>query len=181
MNRIVLFLFMAMSFSFAKTQNFYPLHPSIGDTIDLNEKLDYSLFDSVPNANYKYGVIEFYNNNFYLRVESQDNSNINLETGLEIENYSSEKLLLTQEKIISEQMKIEKVNAYFKYVAEEAKKPKKDPRISVSKPPSLRIEGPMSDQMKKEVRITSRLKEEQRRSRDFEMGLRPRNAFIEFR
>jgi hypothetical protein len=52
--------------AFILAQGVYPLHPSVGDTIDLNEKLDYSLFPKVDNNNFVYAIIGFNNNNFQL-------------------------------------------------------------------------------------------------------------------
>lgn len=173
--KVFILSFFCLLVSFGFSQTTYPLHPSVGDTIELNEKLDYSLFDSIANENFLFAWIEFQKDNFYLISTWKSDLVVPLS-----EATFTTKYLLSQEQIIEEQKKIEKVNTYYRYLAEEAKKPKKAPEKSISKAPPIRLQGPMSEHMKKEVRMNNRLKDEQRRSREFKLGLRPRNMFIQF-
>ena len=97
-------LFPFLSFS----QDVYPLHPTVGDTIDRGEKLDYSLFANSPNDSFNFSVIKYLNSGFILiknrAFKGLDGS---------IKGYS-DSTLLTQEQIIEEQQKIQKINAYYK-------------------------------------------------------------------
>ncbi|MBL4707900.1 MAG: hypothetical protein JKY48_05600 [Flavobacteriales bacterium] len=171
------FLFLScLLVQFVLSQNVYPLHPSVGDTIDINEKLDYSLFSVIDNNGFQYATIGFEKNAFKLSILI---IKIEEETELEIE--TSYTLDLTQAQIIEEQQKIQKVNAYYKYLAEEAKKPKIEPSTSPQKSLPIRFESAMSEKMKKEVRMNLRLKEDSRRMQEFEMGLRPRELRLEFK
>lgn len=160
----------------AISQDVYPLHPSVGDSIDLEEKLDYSLFPKIDNNGFEYATIQFEDDMFKLVVFVKYNDK---ETGLEMETTYQE--VLTQEEIIEEQQKIQKVNAYYRYLAEEEKKPKTNTTQPSPKSVPIRLEGPMSEKMKKEARMSTRLKEDSRRAQEFEMGLRPRELRIEFK
>ena len=57
-NLILTFVFSLSSFQLF-CQNAYPLHPSVGDTLEQIEKLDYSLFPFIDNEPFDYGVIGF--------------------------------------------------------------------------------------------------------------------------
>tara|TARA_B110000503_G_scaffold140297_1_gene230760 strand:- start:3108 stop:3635 length:528 start_codon:yes stop_codon:yes gene_type:complete len=164
-------LFPFLSFS----QDVYPLHPTVGDTIDRDEKLDYSLFANSPNDSFNFSVIKYLNSGFILiknrAFKGLDGS---------IKGYS-DSTLLTQEQIIEEQQKIQKINAYYKYLAEEAKKPKQEDYKSLENKIPVRFDGPISDQMRKESRMKARLAEDERRMEEFQMGMRPREMRIEFR
>lgn len=159
----------------ASAQDVYPLHPSVGDTIDLTEKLDYSLFSEIENKGFQHAVIVFREGNFVLLVKTDS---IN-----EKESESEYAQTLEQESIITEQQKIQKINAYYRYLAEEAKKPKTTPleQPNNQRKYPIRVEGAMSEKMKKEARMLQRLKEDNRRMQEFEMGLRPRDVRIEFK
>ena len=63
-----------LSFSIVSAQQSYPLHPSIGDTIDRNEKLDYSLFPAVANQDFKFAIIEFAKDSFFLAISNSNTS-----------------------------------------------------------------------------------------------------------
>lgn len=152
-------------------QNVYPLHPSVGDTIDLNEKLDYSLFEKTKNTEFGPATIQFINNEFVLIFTYIDSA-----TSLEIHTTVS----ISQEDIIAEQQKIQKINAYYKYLAEEEKNPKpKEYKVLEQKLP-IRFDGPISEKIKKDARMKVRLVEDQRRMDEFQMGLRPREMILEF-
>ena len=156
------------------SQGVYPLHPLVGDTIDRNEKLDYSLFANSKNDNFNFSVIKYLNSGFIL-VENRTIEEPN-ET---VKDYN-DTLLLSQEQIIEEQQKIQKINAYYKYLAEEAKKLKQEDYKSLEKKIPIRFDGPISDQLKKEDRMKERLADDQRRMEEFQMGLRPREVGIQF-
>ena len=150
------------------SQNTYPLHPSIGDTIDRTEKLDYSLFPFISNESFEYAHIIFLNDSFYLELKNYDND-------LKFRKY------LSKNQLIDAQKSIEKVNQYYRYLA----KQKLDtsyyqPQSRETKLPPLRIDGPMTEQMKKEARMNMRLKEDARRQKEVQQGTRQGELFIEF-
>ncbi len=157
------------------SQGVYPLHPSVGDTIDRDEKLDYSLFANSPNDGFNFSVIKYLNSEFIL-IENR----VFLNSDGPLENYH-DTLLLSQVQIIEEQQKIQKINTYYKYPAEESLKPKKEEYKSLEMKIPIRFDGPISDQLKKENRMKERLVEDQRRLDEFQMGLRPKEMRIEFR
>jgi hypothetical protein len=147
----------------------YPLHPSVGDTLDRLEKLDYSLFPEVNNQGFNYAVIQYRENNFYLDAGYENKDSL-------------QSFLLSQENIIEAQQNIEKINAYYRYEKEAEKKTSSSNSLnSSSKINNLRLDGPMSEQMKKESRMNVRLEEDARRMQEFQQGLRPREIHIEFK
>jgi hypothetical protein len=163
--------------AFILAQGVYPLHPSVGDTIDLNEKLDYSLFPKVDNNNFVYAIIGFNNNNFQLYTLLEEV--VDEETGLVLAYRDS--LILKQEQIIEEQQKIQKINAYYHYLAQEAKKPKQKESFPVlERKIPVRFDGPIAERMKKQARMKTRLADDQRMMNDFQMGMRPREMRLEF-
>lgn len=174
MKHIIGFVFLLFPF-FSFAQDVYPLHPTVGDTIDRDEKLDYSLFENSPNDSFNFSVIKYLNSGFILI----ENKAFKRSDG-SILNYN-DSTVLTQNQIIEEQQKIQKINAYYKYLAEEAKKPKKEEYKKLEKKIPVRFDGPISDQMRKENRMKARLVEDQRRIEEFQMGMRPREMRIEFR
>lgn len=162
------FLLLLLFLSRAAAQ-VYPLHPSVGDTLDRLEKLDYSLFPQVNNQGFNFAVIQYRDNNFYLDVNYETKDSL-------------QAMLLSQETIIEAQQNIEKVNAYYRYEKEaEKKKSSSNSLSSSSKVNNLRLDGPMSEQMKKESRMNIRLEEDARRMQEFQQGLRPREIHIEFK
>ncbi len=160
---------------FCLAQDVYPLHPSIGDTIDSNEKLDYSLLPNSANKGFNYATIKYINAKFVL-IESRTRKQPN---GL-MRQYN-DSTALPQEQIIEEQQKIQKINAYYKYLAEEATKPKKEEYKPKDKKIPIRFDTPVSKKILKEARMKTRIIEDQRRMQEFQMGLRPREMMIEFR
>ena len=163
--------------TFISAQGLYPLHPSVGDTIDLNEKLDYSLFPKVENNDFVYAIIDFNNNNFQLYTLLEEI--IDEETGLVLAYRDS--LILKQKQIIEEQQKIQKINAYYHYLAEEAKKPTQKENFPVlERKIPVRFDGPIAERMKKEARMKTRLADDKRMMNDFQMGMRPREVRLEF-
>lgn len=145
-------------------QQIYPLHPSVGDTIEKVEKLDYSLFPQDQNDGFQMATIQFKGENFHLVIQTLDQ-----ETGLEIETTR----VISQEEIIEAQKNIEKINAFYRLMAEEKKKEKTERLEKHKQSLPIRLEGKMSEQMKKQARMNIRLKEDARIQREFEMGLRP--------
>ena len=164
MKRILLVLFF-LSFKLT-AQDVYPLHPSIGDTLDLLEKLDYSLFPEVENNGFQYALITYRTDAFFLTSH--------------FDNDSVASTKLDQETIIEAQQNIEKVNAYYRYLKEK-ETTEKNSTIHTDKAPPIRLEGPMSDKMRKEARMNVRLQEDARRMQEFQQGLRPRELHIEFK
>lgn len=172
MNKLLLLFFSIISLQTAMCQSVYPLHPSVGDTIELQEKLDYSLFADVDNNTFQYATIKFENNGFILEVNGKDNDPL---LG-EIEIVTTGKL--SQEEIIEEQKKIQKINAYYKYLMERKEYADNETKKTVE-PPAINLQGPLQERMKKEARMMIRLKEDQIRANEFQFGLRP-STRIEF-
>lgn len=180
MKIVLLFLSLAL-LKTASAQDVYPLHPSVGDTISLQEKLDYSLFSKVENTGFKEATIQFLNEGFVLVIKTTDHTDLDTETELHLISTKKDTIALSQEEIIEEQKKIQKVNEYFNYLVEEAKKPKSSPsEPQLKQVPPLRLEGPMAEQMKKEARMKVRVETDRRMEEEFQMGLRPRQLFIQF-
>ena len=173
--RVILTTFLIFAGLPSFAQDVYPLHPSVGDTTDRNEKLDYSLFVKSANSGFNYATINYLSDGFVL-IENRSRKQPN---GL-IRQYT-DTTELTQNQIIKEQQKIQKVNAYYQYLAKEAEKPKVELPKKMDKKMPIRFEGPISEKMLKEDRMRARLLEDQRRMQDFEMGLRPREVSIQFR
>ncbi len=173
--RIALITFLLLACKITFGQNVYPLHPSVGDTIDRDEKLDYSLFSKSPNDGFNFATISYINSGFVV-IENRSRKQPN---GL-IRQYH-DTIPLAQEQIIEEQQKIQKVNAYYLYLAKEAEKPKVEEQPKIDQKIPIRFEGPISKRMEKESRMKARLIEDQRRMQDFQMGLRPREMMIQIR
>ena len=181
---LLFFSFIILSELNAQNRDVYPLHPSVGDTIDVTEKLDYSLFPIVENTNFKSATIKFENDTFFLVVDYEEiDTSLTVQGAIVSVYTSSNEFPLNQDQIIEEQKKIEKVNAYYRLMAEEKKKEKEQPTnyTKNTKKYPVRLEGAMSEQMKKQARMNIRLKEDSRRQQEFEMGLRPREMRIEFK
>ena len=90
-------LFFLFSLKLNAQEGVYILHPSVGDTIDRVEKLDYSIFPKTKNPNFKVAYITMKNDSFILNA-------------VYFENYKIERFLPTEE-IIEAQKGIEKINA----------------------------------------------------------------------
>ena len=100
-------------------QKTFQLYSSVGDTIQFNEKLDYSLFTKSANGRFKFTAIQHINNNFVL-IEARKLSLVNRPSTI-----SQDTKILTQAAIIEEQKKIEKINAYYFNSAKQPKITKK--------------------------------------------------------
>lgn len=166
MKSFLLSFFLLISLT-AISQTYYPLHPSVGDTIDRLEKLDYSLFPSIPNTEFGYALIQFKDDSYQILVSDQ-NGKSNLKK-------------VSKEQLIEAQQNIEKINAYYKRMASEKLKDENKADIGTAKKSiPIRIEGPMSEQMRKEARMNIRLREDSRRQREVEQGLRHNEVIFEF-
>ena len=160
---------------FCSAQDVYPLHPAVGDTIDSNEKLDYSLLPKSANKGFNFATIQYINSGFVLienRTRKQPNG---------LMRRFNDSTHLPQEQIIEEQQKIQKINAFYKYLAEESTKPKKEEYKAIEKKIPIRFDTPVSKIILKEARMKTRIIEDQRRMKEFQMGLRPREMMIEIR
>lgn len=150
----------------ASAQQHYPLHPSIGDTIDRNEKLDYSLFPTIANQDFEFATISFEKDSFYLVISK-------------IEDNSTQKMLLSKSDLIQAQQNIEKVNRYYRYKANQAKDTNSyQSSLGEQKSRPIRMDGPMTEQMKKDARMNIRLREDARRRKEIEQGIRGQEFFI---
>ena len=157
-----------LSFSIVSAQQSYPLHPSIGDTIDRNEKLDYSLFPAVANQDFKFAIIEFAKDSFFLAISNSNTSVIKTK-------------FLSKEELIEAQKTIEKVNRYYRYQANQpADTNSYQSQLTEVKGRPIRMDGPMTEQIKKEARMNIRLREDERRRREFDQGIRGRQLYIGF-
>jgi len=160
----VLFFFLSTpSFS----QDIYPLHPSIGDTLESIEKLDYSLFPKVENTGFDYAVIKFQKERFilYTYYNSEENS-----------------IALSQEEIIEAQQNIEKINQYYRLKANQENQTEEDQSLSdrPSGKTPVYFNDVMNDQIKKEARMYLRLKEDAQRMKDHQNGISPNQLRIDF-
>ena len=163
--KMLLLLLSLLSCLLIKAQT-YPLHPSIGDTIDRNEKLDYSLFPSIANQYFELATISFEEDSFYLVIAFK-----NLD--------STQKMLLSKAALIQAQQNIEKVNQYYRYKANQPKDTNSyKSSLGEHKSRPIRMDGPMTEQMKKEARMNIRLREDERRRREYEQGIRGQQLYI---
>lgn len=149
-------------------QSSYPLHPSVGDTIDRNEKLDYSLFPKVANQDFKFAIIEFEKDSFFLAISNISSAYI-------------KRKFLSKEELIEAQKTIEKVNRYYRYrAAQPVDTNSYRPELTEIKGRPIRMDGPMTEQMKKEARMNIRLREDERKRREFDQGIRGQQLFLGF-
>lgn len=170
--KISISLFYSFLFSciLASGQVYYPLHPSIGDTLDRMEKLDYALFPKVKNPNLSYCLINFEANEYQLLAFYQEKN-------------EPIKHLLVREEIIEAQRNIEKINAFYRRKAkEDSLKPKKEvlPNRPTGRTPSY-TQGTLSEKAKKEARMYIRLQEDRRRMEQHQRGIQPNQMRIEFK
>jgi hypothetical protein len=151
-------------------QEYYPLHPVIGDTLEAVEKKDYSLFPKVSNKNLDYCLIVVDSNKLKL------NAFYTADT--------AKSFPLDHSEIVEAQQIIEKINAYYRtkdqpsssYSESVVKKSKSKTSAS-----PLIQQSQMSEKAQKEARMQLRIEADQKRLRDHERGLRPNNLHIEFR
>lgn len=150
-----------------KAQEVYPLHPSVGDTLEAIEKLDYSLFPKIDNKDFKHGLIKYEEEAFVFYAFYEEDE---------------KKLELSQAELIEAQQNIEKVNKYYRLKAAEANKDeqdfKKDNRPSGKTP--VYFNEAMNDQIKKEARMHIRLQEDAQRMRDHRNGISPNRMILDF-
>jgi len=152
----------------AQSEEFYILHPSVGDTIEKVDKLDYSLFPKIDNQSYSHGLIRFKSDSFFL--ESY------------LTKQESKWYYLSKEEIVEAQKNIEKINDFYRRQAKEDSEEGSSSIIKRKPNSSATLNASMSEQMKKEARMQIRLREDQRRQDEFRKGIRPSNQLhIEFR
>ena len=164
------FTFLLFSFLLSPTlfaQDFYPLHPSVGDTINRIEKLDYSLFSNVSNQNFEYGLIKFINEGFVLVT------------------YYNEQTIeypLSRNELIEAQQNIEKINAYYRRKAfdDSIKVVESKDRNRPTGQTPVYVQGPMNEQAKKEARMFRRIETDRRIFNEYQRGLRDNPILIDF-
>ncbi|MDB9964356.1 hypothetical protein OAD50_04725 [Vicingaceae bacterium] len=163
----VLFGTLILRYFVSSAQVLFPLHPSVGDTIDSVEKLDYSLFTNTDNKEFNFAIIQYINSNFTL-VENRSEEQLNgLLTKI------NDSITLTQEQIIKEQQKIEKINSYYYNLVKEDKylEQKEGDRVLEKKIP-IRFAGTKKERlMLKRARLCRF--DENKLNNEFETGLRP--------
>jgi hypothetical protein len=143
---------------FLHAQHYYPLHPSVGDTIELIEKLDYALFPKAKNPDLTYCLIDYHQDDgeFKLLVKYQNQSEFLV-------------LPLSKDELIEAQKNIEKINQFYKQQAIRdsiAATENKFPNKPSGKAPVI-MSGPMLERAKKQARMYQRL-EEDRRDREMD-------------
>lgn len=143
---------------FLRAQHYYPLHPSVGDTIELIEKLDYALFPKAKNPDLDYCLIDYHQDvgEFKLLIKYQNQSDFRV-------------LPLSKEELIEAQKNIEKINQFYRQQAVSdsiASTENKFPNKPSGKAPVI-MSGPMLERAKKQARMYQRL-EEDRRDREMD-------------
>ena len=71
--RYILFLFFTLTYSitYAQESDAFIVHPAIGRTIDLEEKIHYKLFNSFSNKDFEYAyLIQNNDSSYVLRVQT---------------------------------------------------------------------------------------------------------------
>jgi hypothetical protein len=165
-NSIILIFFLTSHFSAAQ-EGVYILHPSIGDTIDRVEKLDYSIFPKTHNPDFKEAYITMKNDSFFLNA-------------IYFENFKKERYL-PKEEIIEAQKGIEKVNAYYRLLADSSKTNYTSTNYNSDKM-KMDMKGALGESAKKEARMYQRLQEDQRRAKMIGRGTdNPQEIRIEFK
>lgn len=156
-------------------QVIYQLHPSVKDTIDYIEKLEYSLFTITDNNGFNFATIQ-YNNSGFILIENRSLKKTN---GLITE--FNDSIVLTQEQITREEQIIEKINAYYYNLTDEGRNLKRKENIRVlERKLSIRFAGPKNERlMLKRARFCSF--DESNLNNEFEMGLRPRKDQLDIK
>ncbi len=156
-----------LSYFVSSAQVVYPLHPAVGDTIDTEEKLDYSLFTNTENKNFNFATIQYIDSNFTL-VQNRSVKQLNGLTAV-----INDSVVLSQTQIIKEQQKIEKINAYYDHLIKEEKNAaqEENDRVLEQKIP-IRFTGPMNERLKLKRARLCRF-DENNLNNEFETGLRP--------
>lgn len=168
MNKCLIILLFVPLYSLGQT--YYPLHPVIGDTLDIIEKKDYSLFPKINNTDLKFCLI--YPDSNDLRIKAY------------YHNDSIASFPLEHREIVEAQQIIEKVNAYYQtkdkpsnsYPESVVKKSKSSQSTS-----PLLLKKQMNEKAQKEARMQLRIEADKKRLKDHESGLRPNNINIEIR
>ena len=143
-------LFFLFSLKLNAQEGVYILHPSVGDTIDRVEKLDYSIFPKTKNPNFKVAYITMKNDSFILNA-------------VYFENYKIERFLPTEE-IIEAQKGIEKINAYYRLQADSTQIKYSSSNYNSNKI-KIDMNGALGEKAKKEARMYQRIQDDQRRAK----------------
>jgi|SRR5690554_1599808 len=152
------------------SQETYPLHPAVGDTISLMEKIDYALFPEISNKQFAFLTITYAESRFYLKSYDSISMLISIDTAF-------------IEEIVEAQKNIEKINAYYSIKAEgntssESVMFTKNSKQTLS--PLVFNDG-QREKTQKEVRMEVRLREAKARSHEHQKGYRPNSISIEFK
>lgn len=166
-NKFPLLLFSFLFSTSLLAQDFYPLHPSVGDTIDRIEKLDYSLFPKVSNQDFEFGLIKFIHDEFVF-VGYYQNEQIEFS--------------LNRNELIEAQQNIEKINAYYRRKAfdDSIKVVESINRNRPTGQTPVYVQGPMNEQAKKEARMYRRIETDRRMFNEYQRGLRDNPILIDF-
>lgn len=156
-------------FLFGQETPHYLLHPSVGNTIERQEKLDCSLFPFLENDDFEMAVIGYEDQAYFILAKYSD-----------IDTMSRK--LLDQEQIVNAQRNIEKINAFYRRQAKA--QTEESPSINMMKQQAnskATLNAPMSEQIKKDIRMNQRLRDDEIRRQEFMNGTRPNQIHIEFR
>ncbi len=165
-NSYILVFILISHFSIAQ-EGVYILHPTIGDTIDRVEKLDYSIFPKTKNPDFKKAYITFKNDSFILKA-------------IYLKNIKTERYL-PKEEIIEAQKGIEKINAYYRLRADSSEIDYTSTNYNSNKI-KIDMHGALGENAKKEARMYQRLKEDQNRAKMVGRGTNnPQELRIEFK
>lgn len=153
----------------AVAQSLYPLHPVIGDTLEVIEKKDYSLFPKVSNKALGYCLIYPDSNQLKLKA---------VYAGDSISTFD-----LDHSEIVEAQQIIEKINEYYRSkdkTTDDYSRSVVMKKESSDKASPLLQQGEMNKKAQKDARMQLRIEADRQRIKDHERGLRPNNLHIEF-
>lgn len=154
----------------AIAQSLYPLHPVIGDTLEVIEKRDYSLFPKVSNKALNYCLIYPDSNQLKLKAVYDGDSTATFD--------------LEHSEIVEAQQIIEKVNEYYRSkentTDDYSRSVVMKKKSSTATSPLLQ-QGEMNKKAQKDARMQLRIEADRQRIKDHERGLRPNNLHIEFK
>ena len=151
-------------------QKNFQLHPSVGNTIEFNEKLDYSLFTQSANGGFEFATIQYIDTNF-VHIETRIFSE-----GVRPVINSKDTIIFAQAVILQEQKKIEKINVYYFNIAKQPKA-KKKLEAPKKKIPVRFPESSVEKRMIERMRFCTFDESEYRSS--LEYGLRPTEIQLE--
>lgn len=150
------------------SQETYPLHPAVGDTISLMEKIDYALFPEISNKQFAFLTITYAESRFYLKSYDSISMLISIDTAF-------------IEEIVEAQKNIEKINAYYSIKAEGNTSSESVMFTKNTKQTLSPFSYNVKEKPQKEARMEVRLSEAKKRSHERQKGYRPSSILIELK